>query len=278
MSTRFIAVLLAAVLAAAGVLALSSGPGSNAGNYDQASAPALKTALAADPGTNNDAYIGDFKSGYADGFNAGVSGLNYPDESSMTANSRGFLDGFSQGYTDGQGQQASLRNQLCRTAGTAALSSAPAYYSESRGGRSYRASSGTLGDTAYRSSSDDVYYTPREDRGIGSTARKALLIGGGAAAGAGLGGAIGGKKGALIGALVGGGTGTALAVTKKPSRAFNRRVSKKSVLTKGLIGAGAGAVVGALVGGKRGALAGAALGGGGGALWGVLGGKRNRRN
>ncbi|HVF92553.1 MAG TPA: hypothetical protein VNH22_20970 [Blastocatellia bacterium] len=281
MSTRFMAVLLAAVLAAAGVLALSNSPRSNAGNYDQASAPALKTALSADPGANNEAYIGDFKSGYADGFNAGVAGLSYPDESSMEANSRGFLDGFSQGYTDGQGQQASLRNQLCRTAGTAALSSAPAYYGERYGRSSYgsssRTSSGTLGDRAYRSSNDDVYYRPREDRGIGSTARKALLIGGGAAAGAGLGGAIGGKKGALIGALVGGGTGTALAVTKKPSRAFNRSVSRKSVLTKGLIGAGAGAVVGALIGGKRGALAGAALGGGGGALWGVVNGKRSSR-
>lgn len=275
------AVLLAAVLAAAGVLALSNSPKSTAGNYDQASAPALKTALAADPGTNNnEAYIGEFKSGYADGFSAGVAGLSYPDESSMTVNSRGFLDGFSQGYTDGQSQQVSLRNQLCRTAGTAALASAPAVYGERYGrsgyARSSGASSGTLGDRV-SSSSNDAYYTQREDRGIGSTARKALLIGGGAAAGAGLGGALGGKKGALIGALVGGGTGTALAVTKKPSRAFNRKVSKKSVLTKGLIGAGAGAVVGALVGGKRGALAGAALGGGGGALWGVLGGKRTTR-
>lgn len=277
MSTRFIAVLLAAVLAAAGVLALSSSPGSNAGNYEQASAPALKTALAADPSSNNEAYIGDFKSGYADGFNAGVAGLSYPDETSMGANSRGFLDGFSQGYTDGQGQQASLRNQLCRTAGAGALTSAPAAYGYNRSSYA-RSSSGVAGDRVSRSSSDEAYYTRREDLGIGSTARKALLIGGGAAAGAGLGGAIGGKKGALIGALVGGGTGTALAVTKKPSRAFNRRVSKKSVLTKGLIGAGAGAVVGALVGGKRGALAGAALGGGGGALWGVLGGKRSRRN
>src|SRR5688500_5031120 len=123
MSTRFIAVLLAAVLAAAGVLALSNSPGSNAGNYEQPSSSALKTALAADPSSNNEAYIGDFKSGYADGFSAGVAGLSYPDETSMTANSRGFLDGFSQGYTDGQGQQASLRNQLCRTAGAAALTS-----------------------------------------------------------------------------------------------------------------------------------------------------------
>lgn len=278
MSTRFIAVLLAAVLAAAGVLAVSSSPGSNAGNYEQASSPALKTALAADPGSNNEAYIGDFKSGYADGFNAGVAGLSYPDETSMGANSRGFLDGFSQGYTDGQGQQASLRNQLCRTASVGALTSAPAAYGYSRNSYARSSSSGVAGERVYRSSSEQAYYTRREDNGIGSTARKALLIGGGAAAGAGLGGAIGGKKGALIGALVGGGTGTALAVTKKPSRAFNRRVSKKSVLTKGLIGAGAGAVVGALVGGKRGALAGAALGGGGGALWGVLGGKRTRRN
>lgn len=275
MSTKFIAIMLAAVLAAAGVLAFSNGSGSK--SVKTGTAPVVNTALAAEPEVNSDAYLNDFKQGYADGFNSGVAGLSYPDQTAFQSSTRGFLDGFSQGYTDGQGQQASLRNQLCRTASAAALTAAPAVYGSSlRGSRATR-SSGTLGDRAY-SSSDDVYYTPRsESKGIGSTARKALLIAGGAAAGAGLGGAFGGKKGALIGALVGGGTGTALAVTKKPGRAFNRRVSGKSVLVKSGIGAGAGALIGALAGGKRGALAGAALGGGGGALWSLMSGKRTRR-
>jgi hypothetical protein len=277
MSTKFLAVILAAILAAAGVLSFSSHRPSS----DDASASVVKTALASNPeasasgsGINTDAYIGDFKSGYADGFNAGVTGLNFPDEASMASNARGYLDGFSQGYTDGQGQQSNLRSRLCRTAGLASVTAGPAVYGRSRYASASRARySRVLGDRAY----NDYAYAPRYDRGIGSTARKALLIGGGAALGAGLGGAFGGKKGALIGALVGGGGGTAMAFSKRPRRAFDRNISKKSVLTKSLIGAGAGAAIGALAGGKRGALAGVALGGGGGLLWSLLSGKRSYR-
>jgi hypothetical protein len=276
MSTKFIAVVLAAVLAAAGVLAFSnSGSKTQKAEFANAPASVVPSAQAAetDPTVNTDAYIGDFKSGYADGFNSGVAGMSYPDQSTMTNNSRGYLDGFSQGYTDGQSQQASLRSQLCQTASAAAFTASPGYNSSRY--ISSRRSSRVLGDRYDRDSS--YARTERVDRGIGTTARRALLIAGGAGAGAGIGGAFGGKKGALIGALIGGGTGTALAYTKKPSRAFNRRVSKKSVLTKTLIGAGAGTVIGALAGGKRGALTGLALGGGGGALWSLMSGKRTRR-
>lgn len=278
MSTKFIAVVLAAVLAAAGVLAFSNkGSKSQKGESANARSSVVPSAQAAepDPTVNTEAYLGDFKSGYADGFNSGVAGMSYPDQATMTNNSRGYLDGFSQGYTDGQSQQASLRSQLCQTASAAAYTASPGYNS-SRNYSSRRAtSSRVLGDRYDRDSS--YARTERVDRGIGTTARRALLIAGGAGAGAGIGGAFGGKKGALIGALVGGGTGTALAYTKKPSRAFNRRVSKKSVLTKTLIGAGAGTVIGALAGGKRGALTGLALGGGGGALWSLMSGKRTTR-
>lgn len=276
MTTRFIAMLLAAVLAAAGVLTLTE---SRTGEQAGGKGPLARTALAADPEPFNDAYIGDFKSGYGEGFTAGVAGLGYPDQASMTSNTRGFLDGYSQGYTEGQGQQSNLRSQLCRAATTAAFTSGPVVYSGS--GYSARTSNlrstRTLGDRAYYNNDDYTYRPAEQSRGIGSTARKALLIAGGAAAGAGLGGAFGGKKGALIGAALGGGTGTVLALKNRPRRAFNRGVSKKSVLTKTLIGAGAGAAIGALTGGKRGAFAGAALGGGGGALWSLLSGKRTRR-
>ncbi|HEX8184988.1 MAG TPA: hypothetical protein VF747_09565 [Blastocatellia bacterium] len=275
MSTKFLAVVLAAVFAAAGVLSLTNHRPSTEGD----SSSVVKTALAADPaatGSNpgiiTDAYIGDFKSGYADGFNAGVTGLSYPDETSMASSARGYLDGFSQGYTDGQGQQANLRNRLCRTAGIASLTASPSVYGTQYARSSRLRSTRVLGDREY-----NYAYARRSDNGIGSTARKAMLIGGGAALGAGFGGAFGGRKGALIGALVGGGTGTALAVTKKPGRVFNSRVSKKSVLTKSLIGAGAGAAIGALAGGKRGALAGVALGGGGGLLYSLLSGRRSYR-
>jgi hypothetical protein len=276
MSTRFLAAVLAAVFAVAGVLSLSN----HRPSTDSSSPSVMTTALASKPdaggnvsGVVTDAYIGDFKSGYADGFNAGVTGLSFPDESSMASNARGYLDGFSQGYTDGQGQQANLRSRLCRTAGVASLTAGSAVYGQSQYGSSSRTrSSRVLGDRQYNYAAARRY-----DNGIGSTARKAMLIGGGAALGAGLGGAFGGKKGALIGALVGGGTGTALAVTKKPRRVFDRRISKKSVLTKSLIGAGAGAAIGALAGGKRGALAGVALGGGGGLLYSLLSGRRNYR-
>jgi hypothetical protein len=279
MTQKFLAMLLAAVLGAMGVLAFSTErPSSKSSEYASDAAPVVKTSLAADSAdrnsiadASNEAYLADFKSGYADGFGAGAAGYAYPDQTAMTNNSRGFVDGYSQGYTDGQGQQATLQSLLCRNASAAAVS--PGYYS----GQSNLTQPRAVSSRASSQVLSDRYYARREvDRGIGTTARKALLIAGGAAAGAGLGGAFGGKKGALIGALVGGGTGTALAVTKKPSRAFNRRVSTKSTLTKTLIGAGAGAAIGALAGGKRGALAGAALGGGGGALWSVMSGKRAR--
>jgi hypothetical protein len=272
--SKFIAMLLAAVIAAAGVLAISNNNSSSkfAGN-NAAQGRISNTALAADSEAASDVYVGDFKAGYADGFSAGAAGLGYPDQAAMTSNTRGYLDGFSQGYTDGQSQQGNLRSRLCGNAATAAnlTESSTASYGSGYGRSRRVATSRVLGDRQY-------YYERGEvDRGIGSTARKILMIGGGAAAGAGLGGALGGKKGALIGALVGGGAGTALAVTRKPARAFNRRISKKSVLTKTLIGGGAGALIGALTGGKRGALAGGALGAGGGLVWSLLSGKRAYR-
>lgn len=273
MSMKFIAFMLAAVIGAAGILSLST-PRSS-GDHNALEASVLASPEAGQPNTSapvGDAYLGDYKTGYADGFNAGVSSLAYPDNSQMVSTARGYLDGFAQGYSDGQNQQAALRNQLC---GKNAVAQGVATRSASASGQAVAsrraAESRVLGARAYNSEARTV------DRGMGSTARKALLIGGGALAGAGLGGAIGGGKGALIGALAGGGAGTYLAVKKKPARAFNRRVTAKHVATRALFGAGAGALIGALAGGKRGALAGAALGGGGGALFGAMTGRRLRR-
>jgi hypothetical protein len=270
---KFTALMLAAVLGAAGILSLSAPRSANDRSTLEASVLASPDASQPNAGAPvGDAYLGDYKTGYADGFNAGVGSLAYPDNSQMASTARGYLDGFAQGYSDGQNQQATLRNQLCdKNAVQQGAAASSAGVSRSAVAARRTGEARVLGDRAYNSETRTV------DRGMGSTARKALLIGGAAAAGAGLGGAIGGGKGALIGALAGGGAGTYMAMKKKPARAFNRRVTAKHVATRSLIGAGAGALIGALAGGKRGALAGAALGGGGGALFGVMSGRRLRR-
>jgi hypothetical protein len=258
MRNKVIAILLAGVVVAAGVLAISNRPTTQ--TAEQAAA-VEKTALAANSEASGSAYLYDFKAGYADGFKAGVSGISYPDQASCAGKPQAYLDGFDQGYSDGQNQQASLRDKLCPAAAASSAASSGFIPDKSRVGRARVLSQ----------------REERIDSGIGSTARKALLIAGGTALGAGIGGAIGGKKGALIGALAGGGTGTALALTGHPRRAFTRRVTTKRAVISTLAGAGAGAAIGALAGGKRGALAGAAIGGGGGALFGVLTGQRTSR-
>jgi hypothetical protein len=272
MRIRLIAVVLAAVLATAGVMAFSN---QGISQNNEASTATVAAAETTRPQPNSGVYLDDFKAGYADGFGAGVANFAYPDQSSMASNTRGYLEGFGQGFEDGQGQQASLKNELCSNPRVSGVGGAYPGYVAPRYSSSRLSSASSTGQSSY-SSSRTVASRPI-DRGIGTTARRALLIGGGAAAGAGIGGAVGGKKGALIGALVGGGTGTVLAVKKKPTRAFDRRISKKDVLIKSLLGAGAGAGIGALAGGKRGALAGAGIGGGGGALYSLMTGSSTRR-
>src|SRR5690349_12203483 len=113
MSTKFTAVMLAAVLTAAGVLALSSRH--SASDRNPLTTSALASSTASQPATGevaSDAYLGDYKPGYAGGFNAGVPALAYPGGAQMESNAGGYLVGFQQGYADEQNQQASLRSQL----------------------------------------------------------------------------------------------------------------------------------------------------------------------
>ena len=269
MRIRFIAVALAAVMATAGVMAFSG---------HSPSTPTTEETLAArapvQPAADGGAYLDDFKAGYADGFGSGAMSFSFPDQASMASNSRGYLDGFSQGYGDGEAQRSTLRGELCSNARVSSVTGGePRGFAAPRYAASNRIASRPA---AERYNGSQAYDRRPVDRGISGTTRKAILIGGGAALGAGLGGAVGGRKGALVGALVSGGGGTALALSKKPSRAFDRRVSSKTMLVNTLLGAGAGAGIGALAGGKRGALAGAGLRGGGGAIWSLVNGKRTR--
>ena len=272
MKIRFIAVVLAAVLATAGVMAFSGHSPSSSTTTEPLTS---RNSVAVQPEADSGAYVDDFKAGYADGFGSGALSFSFPDQTSMASNSRGYLDGFTQGYGDGQEQRPNLRSELCTNARVSVVTGAqPGYSAAPRYAASNRIASR---QAVPRYDESRPFERKPIDRGINSTTRKAILIGGGAALGAGLGGAVGGRKGALVGALVGGGSGTALALSKNPTRAFNRRVSGKSMVVNTLLGAGAGAGIGALAGGKRGALAGAGLGGGGGALWTLVSGKRTRQ-
>ena len=274
MSSRIIAVLLAAIFVASGVMAFTSNRSTGTSEVNRITpSPVIKNTLASETGsttaTNSEAALAEFKTGFEDGFLAGITGQAYPDQSALSGNSRSYTDGFSQGYSAGQSNQADLRNQICGNANVSEAGSYGAYRSGS--GSGYASSYAPASSAPSRRVLGESYEV---DRGIGTGTRRALMVAGGAAAGAGLGAALGGKKGALIGAAAGGGTGALLAWKKKPSRAFDRKVSGKSVAVKTAIGAGAGAAIGALAGGKKGALAGAAIGGGGGALWSLLSGKR----
>ena len=279
MKVRLIAVVLAAVLTTAGVMAFSGHSPSS--STTEGSLTARKAAAVQPEADGGGAYLDDFKAGYADGFGSGALSFNFPDQSSMASNARGYLDGFTQGYSDGGEQSSNLRSELCTNARVSAVTGGQSGYSGTQSGYSATPRNAASNRLASQPAANRYYdsrsYTEKPiDRGISSTTRKAILIGGGAALGAGLGGAVGGKKGALVGALVGGGGGTALALSKNPNRAFNRRVSGKSMVVNTLLGAGAGAGIGALAGGKRGALAGAGLGGGGGAIYTLVTGKRAR--
>src|SRR5438105_12089660 len=183
MSNRFTAIMLAAVLMAASVLTFTSHRSANGSGTIQATALASPTTPQPNPAeADADVSLGDFKTGYADGFNAGVASLAYPNDSQMASTARGYLDGFTQGYSDGQNQQASLRNQLCdkNTVSQGAEGSHPSA-SQTAGSSRRGGEARVLGDRAYNQEAR----ARAVDRGIGSTARKALLIGGGAAAGAG---------------------------------------------------------------------------------------------
>jgi hypothetical protein len=129
-------------------------------------------------------YLSDFKTGYTDGYNAGMSGQS----SSVTNTTRaGYNDGFKNGYADGY--QAKAKQGVTRPTTRAAQQEVV-----------YRPS----GSTARR----------RGD----SKLKTALTIAAPAAIGAGIGAAAGGGRGAAAGALIGGGGGALYHLLKNRNR------------------------------------------------------------
>lgn len=120
-------------------------------------------------------YLKDFKVGYDEGYNAGLTGQT----ANIVATDReGYNEGFKKGYADGY----QTVNQPSQTNNSRA---------------------------AYSNGQQVVYkpaYAPAKRKGS-SKLKTALTIAAPAAIGAGIGVAAGGKKGAAVGALVGGGGG-----------------------------------------------------------------------
>lgn len=141
------------------------------------SATPNSTAPAANEAANSNQafYLTDFKTGYNDGYSAGMNGQN---SGAINTNRPGYNEGFKDGYADGY--KALNESPSARPAGTTRLARQEVVYR----------SSGTV---ARRQGSSKL--------------KTALTIAAPAAIGAGIGAAAGGGRGAAAGALIGGGGG-----------------------------------------------------------------------
>ena len=159
-----------------------------------ASSPSSSPAPEASPATSAETtaaasesqafYLSDFKTGYTDGYNAGMSGQS----SSVTNTTRaGYNDGFKGGYADGF--QARAKQGVTRPVTRA-----------------------TRQEVVYRPSGSSA-----RRRGD-SKLKTVLTIAAPAAIGAGIGAAAGGGKGAAAGALIGGGGGALYHLIKNRNR------------------------------------------------------------
>jgi hypothetical protein len=151
-------------------------------------AVAVDNAPAPENANNHDQfYLSDFKTGYNDGYQAGLS--KQAGVATVDTSRPGYNEGYKEGYTDAY-----------QTEPTEAASVRPA----------------TRERVVYRTVSRPVYRSSGH-RG-GSKLRKVLTIAAPAAVGAGLGALIGGKKGAGVGALLGGGGGAFYLLSKRHRR------------------------------------------------------------
>jgi hypothetical protein len=162
-------------------LATAAAPSSSPSPEASPAASAETTAAANE---NQAFYLSDFKTGYTDGYNTGMSGQS----SSVNNTTRaGYNDGFKNGYADGY--QARAKQATARPATRVARQ-----------------------EVVYRSSGGTV-----RRRGD-SKLKTVLTIAAPAAIGAGIGAAAGGGRGAAAGALIGGGGGALYHVLKNRNR------------------------------------------------------------
>ena len=159
-----------------------------------ASSPSSSPAPEASPATSAETtaaasesqafYLSDFKTGYTDGYNAGMIGQS----SSVTNTTRaGYNDGFKNGYADG-------------------------FQTRAKQGVTRPVTRATRQEVVYRPSGSSA-----RRRGD-SKLKTVLTIAAPAAIGAGIGAAAGGGKGAAAGALIGGGGGALYHLIKNRNR------------------------------------------------------------
>src|SRR5215475_7632502 len=164
-------------------LATATSPSSSPSPEASPATAAETTAAASE---NQAFYLSDFKTGYTDGYNAGMSGQS----SSVNNTTRaGYNDGFKNGYADGY--QARAKQATARPS------------------------------TVTRVSRQEVVYRPsgsRVRRSGDSKLKTVLTIAAPAAIGAGIGAAAGGGRGAAAGTLIGGGGGALYHLIKNRNR------------------------------------------------------------
>jgi hypothetical protein len=151
--------------------------------------PAAPTANEA-ANSNQAFYLSDFKTGYNDGYSAGLNGQT---SGAVNTNRAGYNEGFKDGYADGYKSQQTPLNESAsaRPVGTNRLARQEVVYRSS-------------GAVAKRRGSSKL--------------KTALTIAAPAAIGAGIGAAAGGGKGAAAGALIGGGGGALYHLIKNRNR------------------------------------------------------------
>lgn len=166
-------------------------------NTVEASKPAVSHTEAqpvAEAATNDQFYLSDFKTGYNDGYQAGLS--RQTGTADVETSRQGYNEGYKEGYTDAYQADAGNPN------------------AESAAGVAARPAAVRSGGTrvVYR----NVYRAPAARKGR-SKLKTALTIAAPAAIGAGI-GAMFGKRGAGIGALLGGGGGAIYELRKRRNR------------------------------------------------------------